>query len=115
MGTAVSVVDAPLAATHIPAHISGMKTTMDIPDALYRDVKAEAARRGTTVREVTTALYEAWLRGELELTAPPPPDRAEIDAWLARLDALAASARERDTMPGVTAADQVRRDRDARD
>lgn len=45
-----------------------MKATIDIPDDLYRQVKAEAALRGVTVREVTTQLYRRWLnegeRGE---------------------------------------------------
>ena len=39
-----------------------MKVTIDIPDELYRQVKAEAALRGLTVREVTTRLYRRWLR-----------------------------------------------------
>lgn len=38
-----------------------MKATIDIPDDLYRQVKAEAALRGVTVREVTTQLYRHWL------------------------------------------------------
>ncbi|MQA91774.1 MAG: hypothetical protein GEU90_16390 [Gemmatimonas sp.] len=38
-----------------------MKATIDIPDDLYRRVKAEAALRGRTVREVTTELYQRWL------------------------------------------------------
>ena len=38
-----------------------MKATIDVPDDLYRQVKAEAALRGVTVREVTTQLYRRWL------------------------------------------------------
>ena len=38
-----------------------MKATIDIPDDLYRQIKAEAALQGLTVREVTTRLYRRWL------------------------------------------------------
>jgi hypothetical protein len=38
-----------------------MKATIDVPDALYRRVKARAALDGRAVREVTIELYEQWL------------------------------------------------------
>jgi hypothetical protein len=38
-----------------------MKATIDIPDELYRRVKARTALEGRTVREVTTELYRRWL------------------------------------------------------
>jgi hypothetical protein len=39
-----------------------MKATFQIPDDLYREVKAETARDGRTVREVAISLFEQWLR-----------------------------------------------------
>jgi hypothetical protein len=39
-----------------------MKATFQIPDALYRELKAETAREGLTMREVTIGLFEQWLR-----------------------------------------------------
>ena len=39
-----------------------MKATFQIPDELYREVKAQTAREGRTVREVTIGLFERWLR-----------------------------------------------------
>ncbi len=39
-----------------------MKATFQLPDELYREVKAETAREGRTVREVTISLFEQWLR-----------------------------------------------------
>ena len=39
-----------------------MKATFELPDELYREVKAETAREGRTVREVTIGLFEQWLR-----------------------------------------------------
>lgn len=46
-----------------------MKTTIDMPDDLYRKVKAKSALEGRTVREVTADLYRAWLQGTAELPA----------------------------------------------
>lgn len=54
-----------------------MKVTIEIPDTLYRRVKAQASADGRTVRDVTVELYEAWLR----------PDAAEAEAEAARLAA----------------------------
>src|SRR5512137_2738729 len=44
----------------------GMKTTIDIPDDLYRRVKAKSALEGRAVREVTVDLYRAWLQSPTE-------------------------------------------------
>ena len=38
-----------------------MKATFLIPDELYREVKAETAREGRTLREVTIGVFEQWL------------------------------------------------------
>ena len=38
-----------------------MKAPVDIPDDLYRKVKAKSALLGKPVREVTVELYERWL------------------------------------------------------
>ena len=40
------------------AIISAMKATMQIPDELYREVKAKSALEGRSVRSVTVMLYE---------------------------------------------------------
>jgi hypothetical protein len=39
-----------------------MKATIDIPEDLYRRVKAKSALLGKPVREVTAELYRQWLR-----------------------------------------------------
>ncbi len=69
-----------------------MKATIDIPDDLYRRVKARSALEGRPLRAVALQLFQDWLQ------APPPPKRvaaqefvedtltqAELDAhpWLA--------------------------------
>lgn len=62
-----------------------MKTTIDIPDDLYRRVKAKSALEGRAVREVTIELYGRWLTesspGRDERTA-----RERLDAWLETAD-----------------------------
>ena len=63
-----------------------MKATMDIPDAIYRRVKARSALEGRAVREVTIELYRRWLDQSAQAGSDPadhagPPDAAR---WLAR-------------------------------
>jgi hypothetical protein len=41
-----------------------MKATIDIPDALYRQVKAKTALRGLTVREVAATLFQTWVAAD---------------------------------------------------
>ena len=50
-----------------------MKATFQIPDALYREVKAETAREGRTVREVAISLFEQWLRQKKQPAPSDPP------------------------------------------
>lgn len=38
-----------------------MKTTMDIPDTMYRAIKSRSAGEGLSVRYVTMMLYGDWL------------------------------------------------------
>lgn len=45
-----------------------MKATIELPDELYRRVKAKTALEGRAVREVTIELYQRWL--EEDATAP---------------------------------------------
>ena len=39
-----------------------MRTTIDIPEALYRSVRSRTANEGTTLRNITIALYGDWIR-----------------------------------------------------
>jgi hypothetical protein len=39
-----------------------LKAIFQIPDDLYREVKAETAREGRTVRDMAISLFEQWLR-----------------------------------------------------
>jgi hypothetical protein len=68
-----------------------MKATIDIPDQLYRRVKARAALEGRAVREVTIELYTEWL-GE-----GGPGSASDVatgmDTWLARWADLGGQVR----------------------
>lgn len=46
-----------------------MKATLEIPDELYRNVKARSALEGRPIRAVAVELFEKWLSGEIESPA----------------------------------------------
>lgn len=48
-----------------------MKATIDVPDELYRRVKAKTALQGRAIWEVTVELYQRWLEQEEEPAIPP--------------------------------------------
>jgi plasmid stability protein len=56
---------------------SGMKTTLDLPDDLYRQVKSKAATDGRSVRDVTIELFRLWLAGSVGTTKA-----ADAAVWL---------------------------------
>lgn len=54
-----------------------MRTTLTIPDPVYRQAKAEAARRGATVGSVVEAALRAYLEdSSAPVTALPPLTRS---------------------------------------
>lgn len=61
-----------------------MKSTLDIPDELYRRVKARSAMEGRPIRSVAVELFQQWLDGPAP-TIPPKPEGAtdEPYPWLA--------------------------------
>ncbi len=64
-----------------------MKATLDLPDDLYRRVKARSAMEGRPVRSVAVQLFQNWLDGAPSPEVPPATQeltRAELDAapWL---------------------------------
>lgn len=65
-----------------------MKATIDIPDDLYRRVKACAALEGRSVREVTTELYRRWLDEETTSTPAGPAEGDPQEAWLSGWEEL---------------------------
>ncbi len=49
-----------------------MKTTLDMPDALYRKVKVYAAARGLTVRQVVTQALSGHIASSSRIPAGEP-------------------------------------------
>ncbi len=45
-----------------------MKTTIEIPDGLYRRVKVKSAQSGRPVCDITCALYLQWIDGRVDLS-----------------------------------------------
>jgi hypothetical protein len=75
-----------LTVTRRYGYTGNMKATIDVPDGLYRCVKARSALEGRSVRDVTVLLFERWLEespglGEALADADRP---AAADAWLRR-------------------------------
>ncbi|MEI6739304.1 MAG: hypothetical protein WCK74_03240 [Gemmatimonadaceae bacterium] len=76
-----------------------MKTSIDLPDELYRQVKSKSALEGRTVREVATTLFEGWVtsRTPSDLAAASGSDVEQVPtesptvAYLQQLDALGAA------------------------
>jgi hypothetical protein len=76
-----------------------MKATVDVPDQLYRRVKARAALDGRSIRDVTVELYERWLAGGV---VDPSTDRdpdVRASAWIRDWQALGAETAERGVDP----------------
>lgn len=64
-----------------------MKATIDVPDALYRRVKARAALDGRAVRDITIELYERWL-GDRDVPGSETDAPLSGAEWLAGWQAL---------------------------
>jgi hypothetical protein len=77
-----------------------MKATVDVPDQLYRQVKARAALEGRAVRDVTIELYERWLAEPGDVAAV---DRSALaEAWIERWEAIGREAAEKAVDPRST-------------
>ena len=63
--------------------IRAMRTTLDIPDTMYRRIKTRAAQEGSTVRAITLVLYSQWLGDEprTEATRQPRSRRPKTPSW----------------------------------
>ena len=86
-------------------YISGVKVTIDVPDDLYYRVKAQAALKARTVREVSIELYQRWV-GDL----PPEGSATTAAEWVDQWIALGAQVTAPLPVTG-TARDEVHADR----
>ena len=81
------------------SYIADMKTTIDIPDELYRRVKALSALKGIRIRELTIELYRRWL-AETEAGSAAQSPAAWLEEWVRLGEEALKSA-----PPGPTAAE----------
>ncbi len=84
-----------------------MKATIDIPDELYRRVKARSAMLGRAVREVTIELYQHWL-GDVPATTSARSHEQWLDEWMQLGDSLLQHVPEGPTATDMLAADRNR-------
>lgn len=63
-----------------------MKTTLEMPDELFRRAKAMAAQRGQSLKQLVTAALERELAGPAPGTKTSKRKRAEVEAFLRELD-----------------------------
>ena len=74
-----------------------MKVTTEIPDELYRQVKAKSALEGRPVREVAIELFRSYVA--LRPVEPKPPPEIDGEAppqWFGVLGGAAASVARHD-------------------
>jgi hypothetical protein len=81
-----------------------MKATIDIPDELYRRLKAKSALEGRPVRSVVVELVQHWVEGGTTAARPSP------DQWLEDWFRLGEEA-SRNAPPGPTATEVLEADR----
>jgi hypothetical protein len=87
-----------------------MKATIEVPDELYRRVKARAALQGRSVREITIELYEVWLRQEEPALASEAPERW-LQEWVQLGEALFRAVPQEPTTREVLEEDRNRLER----
>ncbi len=87
-----------------------MKATIEVPDELYRRVKARSAMLGRPVREVTVELYRRWL-GDVPAEAPGRTASEWLSEWEALGNSVLGSASDGPTASEVLAADRDRLER----
>jgi hypothetical protein len=82
-----------------------MKATIDVPDELYRRVKAKSALQGRAFREVTVEFYPRWLSEDPAEPISPSPEQWLAD-WFKLADEVMKNA-----PPGPTARELLEQDR----
>jgi hypothetical protein len=63
-----------------------VRTTIDLPDSLYREAKATAASRGIKLKEFVTNALRAALRSQQEGMAPDDLHRQRMSEHFRRMD-----------------------------
>jgi len=89
-----------------------MKTTLEMPDKLFRRAKATAAQRGQSLKQLVTVALERELAGPAPGTKSSKRKRAEVEASLRELKRItkAISAAWPEGVSAVEAIREQRRD-----
>ncbi len=89
-----------------------MKTTLEMPDDLFRRAKAVAAKRGLSLKQLVTTALERELEGPARGTRSPKRKQAEIEASLHEFERLSKeiSAAWPERLSAVEAIREQRRD-----
>ncbi len=61
-----------------------MRTTIDLPDPLFRAVKTRAVQQGTTLKQLVASYLEAGLRDEPRVRPAAAGGRAPLPTAIAR-------------------------------
>ena len=87
-----------------------MKTTLEMPDKLFRRAKATAAQRGQSLKRLVTVALERELAGPVPGTKTSKRKQAEVEAFLRELKKI--SKRISAAWPeGVSAVEAIREQR----
>ena len=95
-----------------------MKTSIDLPDELYRMIKSRSALEGRTVREVAIELFTGWVGAvrpgiqlrETARSAKRTRSSSAATAWLAEWERL-GTALDATAENSLGLVDQLLRDR----
>jgi hypothetical protein len=83
-----------------------VKTTIDIPDEIYRQVKARSAMEGRSVRDVTVGLFRGWVGDVAPSVSAAAGEPGKIDGkpvppWFGALRRYARNARGRHDLQSI--------------
>jgi len=73
-----------------------MKATLDIPDALYRRVKAKSALAGRPIRDVAIRLFSEWADQPIEAAPAVEEPPQKLPPWFGVVNTYAAKVRRHD-------------------
>jgi hypothetical protein len=83
-----------------------MKATIEIPDELYRKVKAKSAMQGRPIRAVTVELFERWV--EEDAPAETLSTSQALEEWLRLGEEVSRNAPPGPTVTEILDADRNR-------
>jgi hypothetical protein len=63
-----------------------MRTTIDLPEDLFREAKTRAVQQGTTLKNLMTGFIRSGLKGQLAATSSGPRRRDPPPVAIRRLD-----------------------------